>query len=122
MAILPFVLIVLALLVAWLVVREVRARAEKEARTHEEVESRTLPVLEYVVPTGQDPAVLVTALHAEGYETTVHTEPTHQHLLIRCPAGVDRDRAHVRAIIADQGTSMDDPAQLGGRVLFTDES
>lgn len=78
--------------------------------------------LEYHVPEGQDPAAVLTALRLEGYDAVVHPTDT-QRIRIACPAGLDRERARVRAVIAsagssaiDAGVSVDQPP-----VRFDDE-
>jgi len=81
--------------------------------------------LRYHVPVGQDAAVLVAALKKDGYEAVGDLVEGREYIEIACPAGRDRERAHVRAIIAnthrtslESGRNEFDP----GRVVFEDEN
>ena len=88
----------------------------------EEHRDPSVPTLDYRVPAGQDPVVLLTALSAEGYAATPDPrEPDLVH--ISTPAGPDHDRARVRATIASvRGTALDAPAAMDPvEVRFTDE-
>ncbi len=79
--------------------------------------------LRYVVPTGQDPAVLLAALHADGYDAVTVLEHGRHVVVVSCPAGADRDRAHVRAVIrAAAQTSLEGEQFDPGRVEFEDEA
>jgi hypothetical protein len=78
--------------------------------------------LDYRVPAGQDPAVVLSALVSEGYDAT--TDPQDTMLVhVSCPPGPDRERARVRATIEAAGqTAIDtgvpfEPAE----VRFVDE-
>jgi hypothetical protein len=80
------------------------------------------PTLDYAVPAGQDPVVVLTALSREGYAATA--DPAQADLIhISTPAGPDRDRARVRATIAAvRETALDTPMPMDpGEVRFTDE-
>lgn len=57
--------------------------------------------LRYHVPVGQDAAVLVAALKKDGYEAAGDLVEGREYIEVACPAGRDRERAHVRAIIAN---------------------
>jgi hypothetical protein len=92
------------------------ANVRKEAIADPEVET-----LRYAVPTGQDPAVLSTALLQQGFEATSEPAPHGHDLLIACHAG-QRDR--IREVIARTDTaSMEGPGPRldVGRVRFADE-
>jgi len=81
------------------------------------------PLLDYVVPAGQDPAVVLAALAAERYDAS--TDPGQANLIhIACPGGADRERARVRATIeAVHTTAIDAGAPFDpGPVRFQDES
>ena len=92
------------------------ANARKEAITDPDVET-----LRYAVPTGQDPAVLSTALLHEGYQATSEPAPHGHDLLVACHAG---QRERIREVIARTDTaSMEGPGPRldSGPVRFADE-
>jgi hypothetical protein len=95
----------------------------KQNRIHEELKSAETPTLEYVVPTGQDPAVVLAALEGAGFTATSRRTPTDQRILIACPEGLDRQRARARSVIASSGTSttQQDGVPVQTDVRFTDE-
>ena len=88
----------------------------------ERVASPAHPTLDYRVPPGQDPAVLLAALAQEGFTASVDPRDTHL-VRVSSPAGPDRDRAHVRSVIASvRTTGIDSGAPHDpGAVRFTDE-
>jgi len=72
--------------------------------------------LAYDVPNGQDPAVVMTALHRAGYASVEDSIRTTRRVLVACPSGRFRDRSGVRMAIE----SVDDrPADVP--VRFVDE-
>jgi hypothetical protein len=98
------------------------SQARRRAETEDDLAQPATSTLDYVVPPGQDPVVLLTALSAEGY--TAVTDPRQNDLLhIACPSGPDRDRAHVRGTIAAvHTTAVDAGAPMEpGDVRFLDE-
>jgi hypothetical protein len=112
------ILVVLAVVVAV----GVRSWSRRHAAVADDLAATSTPTLDYLVPPGQDPVVLLTALSAEGYTATadpVQTELVH----ISCPSGPDRDRAHVRGTIAAvHTTAIDAGAPMEpGDVRFLDE-
>lgn len=114
------VLAIVALI--WIVVYVVREEAAKRGHIEHELREEQTPTLEYSVPTGQDPAVILAALQSEGYTASVDPHHSEQLLLISCPAGLDRDRARVRSIIAAADvTSLDDGGPVDVDVRFRDE-
>lgn len=111
-------LVALGLIVLYVVREQVRQRQHVDEELHEE---RT-PTLEYVVPTGQDPVVILAALERAGYTATVDPHHARQVVLIACPAGVERERAHVRSVIeAADVTAPQDGVPLEVDVRFRDE-
>src|SRR4051795_13624660 len=97
--------------------------ARHHNEVHEELHQDRMPTLEYAVPAGQDPTVVLAALQREGFTAT--TDPTHPHQtsLIACPEGVDRHRARVRAVIESAGvTTPEDGAAVSSGVRFRDEA
>jgi hypothetical protein len=107
----------------WIVAYVVREETAKRAHVDRELEDERTPTLEYSVPTGQDPAVLLAALQGEGYTAVVDPNHTQQLLLIACPGGLDRQRARVRSIIAAADvTTIDDGGPVDVDVRFRDET
>jgi hypothetical protein len=100
--ILAFVaLVVVAAVVVTFVKNESLTRERIEAELHD---PRT-PTLEYVVPTGEDPAVVIAALERAGYTAGVDSRGTHQIVLVKCPDGTEPSRTVVRSVIATAGTT-----------------
>ena len=97
-------------------------RKRQEALRHDAV-SGQVPTLRYVIPAGQDPAAVMAAVKSEGYEVVRDDAATHsQDLLILCPAGIERERARVRAVIAHQaGIDMEGHPMPEHAVIFADE-
>ena len=111
-------LVVIALVVLYMVREQVRRRAWVEEELHDD----RVPTLEYAVPQGQDPMVIINALQRDGYDAMSDTHGGAQVVMIRCPAGVERERAHVRSLIESANvTSEDDGMPLRTDVRFTDE-
>lgn len=115
----PLILVVLVLLVgAVYVVRTTRRGQEREARAKGgETES-----LRYTVPEGQDPAAVMAALRLEGFEPVPDSATAGRDVLIPCPAGKERERARVRAVLAHAAplNLEGDPADTSS-VRFADE-
>jgi len=107
--------VVLIVFVAWITWAESRA-SEREIPDD-------MPRLEYEVPVGQDPVVVLTALGRAGYVTsTDHID--HQRVRIACPGGIEPERAHVRtATSAIHTTAISGGMPMDpGQVRFIDES
>lgn len=115
------VVIVLALAVGAMYL--VRPHLRERQRVDEVLADPRTPTLEYAVPTGQDPAVILAALHRAGYTATVDPHGSHQVVIIECPAGVDAERGDVRAVIESADvTAPDDGAPVDAVVRFRDET
>lgn len=96
-------------------------RIRQQRRVRDEADG-TVPTLDYEVPEGQDPAVIMVALRQEGYEATVEPSGRHPHVLVPCPSGTERERAHVRAVVQGASVSaLDDGVPLEQEVRFADE-
>jgi hypothetical protein len=118
----PIVILLGLLIIAAFVLYLLREQLRRRARIDEELHDDQVPTLEYAVPQGQDPVVILTALERHGYTAMVDTHGTGQVVMVRCPGGVDRDRAHVRALIESANvTTQDDGMPLRTDVRFTDE-
>jgi hypothetical protein len=85
------------------------------------------PTLRYVVPPGQDPAVVVGALREAGYDASPDSEPgpSSPVVIVGATTGGGPDRDHVREVLTrlDQtNINPDDSAPLDlPPVRFTDE-
>jgi hypothetical protein len=116
----PIVIIVVIVVVGLFALR--RWSADRE-RVADELKTPETPTLVYRVPTGQDPPVVLAALHTEGY-TAVADDTDTQVIRVHCPAGLDRERARVRAVIETVDvTGIDSGAPMDPRpVRFEDET
>jgi hypothetical protein len=111
--------IIILVIIGFFVFLRTSVSVAKRADTAEDsgVES-----LYYVVPTGQDPVVLVSAMTEAGYDASADTKEGAIHLVVNTPAGRDRERPKVRQIIASASkTSLEGPPFEPGRIVFTDE-
>ena len=111
-------LVALAAIVLYVVRQEMRQRERVDTKLHDD----RVPTLEYDVPAGQDPTVILAALERAGYTATVDPGGPHQLVLVECPAGVDRERARVRSVIESASvTTPEDGVPLQVDVRFRDE-
>jgi regulator of protease activity HflC (stomatin/prohibitin superfamily) len=115
--------VVAVVVLVWIVLYVIREQTRAQQKVDETLHDAQTPTLEYEVPTGQDPAAILAALESEGYLATVDTTLPHQVVLVACPAGTDRERARVRAVIQSASVSaMDDGVPLQVEVRFRDEA
>jgi len=106
----------------WIILYVVREQVATRQRIDEELHSDAVPTLEYLVPTGQDPAVILAALESAGYTATADPHHAHQRVLIACPEGLDRQRARVRTVIESASvTTPQDGVPVEADVQFADE-
>lgn len=111
--------IIILAVVGFVVVTRATVKVSKSADT---ADDPRVDSLYYVVPTGQDPTVLVAAMKEAGYESSADTKDGAIHLVVNTPAGRDRERPKVRQAIASASkTSLDGPSFDPGRIVFTDE-
>jgi hypothetical protein len=90
-----------------------------EAQTEAGVRSPKAHRVAYVVPVGQDPAVLRAALTHAGFTTALDTERGDERLLVACD---EQARVQVRSIIEHvDRAGADGPDLQVGRVTFEDE-
>ena len=90
-----------------------------EARTEARLRSPDTPTVTYVVPHGQDPALVMTALTHEGFVCVPDIAGGVERLLIEC---AEADRARVRHVIEHVNrTGFDGAAMHADRVRFADE-
>ena len=107
----------------WVVAHVVREETAKRQQVDRELHEARTPTLEYSVPTGQDPAVILAALLRAGFTATVDPHHSQQVVLVACPDGLDRHRAQVRSIIAGaDATTLEDGGPVDVDVRFRDET
>jgi hypothetical protein len=112
-------LVAIAALVLYLLREQSLGRERVEAELHD----AGTPTLEYVVPTGEDPVVVLAALERAGYTAGVDTHGARQVVLIKCPEGPERSRQKVRAVIETAGISTPKvETRSHADVRFRDES
>jgi len=92
-------LVAIGALVLWILREQSLDRERVEAELH----LPDTPTLEYVVPTGEDPVVVLAALERAGYTAGVDSHGAQQVVLIKVPEGVERSRTKVRAVIEYAG-------------------
>lgn len=80
--------------------------------------------LRYLVPDGQDPAAVMTALKVSGYDAALEEPDGRRIVDIVCPQGKERDRDGVREVIASTGITAESTqrAGLGLPIRFLDET
>jgi hypothetical protein len=117
-AVLVAVLVILVPVVV--VIAAIAALRRRGDAVMAEVEAHPTDTLRYHVPEGQDPAAVLAALEVEGYHATLAPSPDTDDVLIPCRTGADRERAHVRAVIAHAARDMEG-APGDHPVLFSDE-
>jgi hypothetical protein len=109
--------VVVVLVLAALGLRQIHRRNEA---VRADAAHPAVDVLRYHVPSGDDPAAVLAALEREGYTATLSAAPAADDVLIPCHSGADRERAHVRSVIAHAAVDME--GQPGQRaVVFADE-
>jgi len=119
---LAIVIVVAVLALALIVLYVVREQVKLREQVDEDLDDGSVPTLEYAVPTGQDPAVILAALHRADYTATVDPNHAHQIVLIACPGGVEPERATVRSVIESASvTAPQDGVPLEVDVRFRDE-
>jgi len=78
--------------------------------------------LAYVVPEGQDPAVLVAELSKAGFASQISESAGQRRVLVSSDDQRMPDRGKVREVIARTGTVIDTPAPTSSAVYFEDEA
>lgn len=109
-------ILAMGLFTAFLLRRWIRDENRIEAVLH----SPQVHTVSYVVPAGQDAAILMAALSLEGYVSITEMGEGIERLTIACE---DRDRAQVRRIIEHvDHAGFDGPAIHVGQVHFEDDA
>lgn len=109
------VLIILGIVV--LVVAGAVVLGRRRERAVDQAVGPGAPTLRYQVPEGQDPLAVTRALNEEGYDAVADGD----HVVVRGGEDPDRERAHVRAVIARAPVDLDSDVVPGHRVRFEDE-
>jgi hypothetical protein len=93
---------------------------QEEARTEARLRSPETHTIAYVVPEGQDPAILMAALAHVGFESMVDTAGPRERLLVACE---ETDRAQVRDVLEHvDRAGFSGPEMHAGHVHFDDEA
>jgi hypothetical protein len=110
------VLLVLAVLVAL----ALRSWGREEARMEALIESPETHTVSYVVPDGQDPAIVAAALHEAGFPARAHLEGGFEVLRIAC---AEQERDTVRSVIEHvDRTGFDGAPMHIAHARFVDET
>ncbi|KRF15534.1 hypothetical protein ASG90_12685 [Nocardioides sp. Soil797] len=109
--------VVLAFLAALVIVALLSVLRGRERRAQEIARLDDDQTLSYTVPVGQDPAAVLATLRSEGYEAVLQGSE----ITVACPAGADRERARVRALITNAPLDMEGDPSPTQDVQFPDE-
>lgn len=111
-------LVALGALVVYVLRQQSIEREQVDAQLHD----GHTPTLQYSVPTGQDPVVILAALESAGYTAVVDPHGAHQTVIVGCPEGTEHERNRVRTVIESAGVSaLQDGAPVHAEVRFRDE-
>jgi len=120
----PLLILVVVVIIGVVLVRRFTRESVEEG---DRLQAASRPALRYQVPPGQDPAVVLAALHAEGYDASPDSEPgpSSPIVIIGRSDGRAPDRDAVRATLTLLDETNIDPPTSGpverGRVRFLDE-
>jgi hypothetical protein len=119
----PVLLVLIVLVVGVVAVRRFSRDAVHES---DRLQSSRRPTLRYLVPPGQDPAAVLAALLAAGYDASPDSEPgpSSPMVIIGSRTGGPPDREAVRATLAEVPGSTVNPEEslpVDASVRFTDE-
>lgn len=92
----------------------------KEAQRTEALSRPRNDTLRYRVPHGQDPATVLAALHAAGYNAAPDLEAGLGSVVVECANGVEEERERVRAVIAGADLNLEGD-EVSTDVRFEDE-
>jgi len=117
------VFLVLAVVVGIAYSARATGKVAKKAEQQASPADPRVETLRYLVPDGQDPTVLISALEPEGYTADLEVAGAGRYLVVACPAGRDRERARVRHILAEHAmASLEGPPIKAGKITFEDET
>lgn len=107
------------LVVGVVVIAALRSWGRDEAATEARLHSPGAHTVAYVVPDGQDPAVLMASLTHEGFVSVTDIAGGTERLLVECE---ESDRGRVRSILEQVERRNFDGSRLpAGHVSFEDE-
>jgi hypothetical protein len=119
---LPFWVFIVIVVIAAIVILAARSRVRHESDKQVTLQQPEIDTLEYRVPEGQDPALLVSALQKEGYSAVGDTIAGMPRVVIDCPTGRDRERPRVRSVVKSANSTGFEGAEMEiDDVVFEDE-
>lgn len=122
LAIIP--VLIIAAIALWLLFGGLAVLGSRDVgRTGEVVRPDVDHELRYLVPEGQDPVTVLTALHQHGYRAVLEEPDGRRIIDVTCPEDKIHDREQVREVIAEAGTTLEpkDRTGLPHPVRFLDE-
>lgn len=115
--------LVLVAIAAWFVLSGgALTKSAQEGRDDHRADGDVPGTLRYVVPRGQDPAVVMAALTEHGYASQLEEVAGQGVIAVECGGATAEDRDRVRAAIASAPTAIDTGVPAGDRVRFEDET
>lgn len=113
-AVVPVLIVLAVLVVAALVLSSASRRQRGQV---EETHRPEVGTLRYAVPDGQDPAAVVNALQQEGFDAVAEGPD----VVVPCRTDPQRERAHVRWVIATAPLNLEGDPAPEREVRFRDE-
>jgi hypothetical protein len=118
--------VLLVLIVVVIAVAAIKRFSSDTVAQSDRLQATDRPTLRYLVPPGQDPAVVLAALRSEGFDASPDSEPGPSSPIVIIGADVGAlDREAVRATLVLLDETNINPDESGspetGRVRFLDE-
>ena len=120
----PILIVIVLVVIAAVAVKQLGSSSMQQG---DRLQAPGRPTLRYLVPPGQDPAVVLTALRNEGYDASPESEPgpSSPVVILGSRAGDTLDRERVRAFLEDLdrlNVNPEEDARVSpARVRFIDE-
>ena len=123
MAILLIGTLLLVVLVGVALAVALKRWADERAIRDDSLALSPFETLEYIVPPGQDPAMILETLETAGYPAALDPAAASRLIHIECRFGRDHDRARVREVIESGAVATIDDGTTEGPppVVFVDE-
>jgi hypothetical protein len=120
----PVIILIIVIIAAAIAIKQFGRR---EVQRSDRLQHADRPTLRYLVPPGQDPAVVVAGLRQAGYDASADSEPgPSSPIVIIGETGTVPDREEVRRTLADLDGTNVVPEESGRvqrpRVTFVDET
>lgn len=112
------ILFTVVLIAGALVMLGLRRWVLDEGRTEARLRDPETHTVTYLIPNGQDPAILMGALAHAQFTTVIDSQGGSERLLVACE---ETDRAQVRLVIAEANRAGSSGTWMQDRVLFEDE-